>query len=114
MELGFANLVYARGGYMYQEDGDENFFTGASAGAGVNLNLGGTGLKGWVGTTGEGVPLDVPHLVGAYETPPYLHDARAKTLEEVFGKHNRAQRHGGAHRLSEEELADVLRYVREL
>lgn len=45
LELGFANLVYARGGYIYQDDGAENFFTGLSAGAGVNLNLAGTGLK---------------------------------------------------------------------
>ena len=44
LEIGFANLVYARGGYMAQADQADNFFTGVSAGAGVNLNLGGTAV----------------------------------------------------------------------
>ncbi len=44
LEVGFANLVYARGGYEAQADREDNFFTGVSAGAGVNLNLGGTAL----------------------------------------------------------------------
>jgi YVTN family beta-propeller protein len=75
---------------------------------------GGMGLKAWIGTTKEGVQLDVPHLSGAYDSPPYLHDARAKTLEAIFEKHNAAERHGSAHTLTPEEVADVLRYVREL
>lgn len=75
---------------------------------------GGTGMKAWIGTTNEGQELDVPHLLGAYESAPYLHDGRAATLEEIFEKYNPSQRHGQAHKLSEAELADVLRYVREL
>lgn len=75
---------------------------------------GGSGRKRWVGTTGNGRTVDVPHLVGVYDSAPYLHDGRAATLEEVFGKYNPRQAHGNAHKLTAEELAALLRYVREL
>jgi DNA-binding beta-propeller fold protein YncE/mono/diheme cytochrome c family protein len=75
---------------------------------------GGTGMKAFVGTTLEGQQLDVPHLLGVYDSAPYLHDGRAATLEEIFQKYNPTQEHGRAHKLSKEELANVLRYVREL
>jgi cytochrome c peroxidase len=60
------------------------------------------------------VDLDVPHLAGVYDTDPYLHDGRAKTLEEIFGKHNPQGLHGKAHELTPEELKDLIQYVREL
>ena len=75
---------------------------------------GGTGLKAAVGTTGEDQQLDVPHLLGVYDSAPYLHDGRASTLEEIFEKYNPTRQHGQAHKLTREELADVIRYVREL
>jgi YVTN family beta-propeller protein len=75
---------------------------------------GGTGLKASVGTTLAGQELDVPHLLGAYDSPPYLHDGRAATLEEIFQKYNPTQQHGQAHKLAPGELADLIRYVREL
>ncbi len=75
---------------------------------------GGTGEKAWVGSTPESLPLDVPHLAGAYDSYPYLHDGRARTLEEVFSGFNTRRKHGNAHQLSPGELADLLRYVREL
>jgi mono/diheme cytochrome c family protein len=75
---------------------------------------GGTGTRAWVGTTPPGFDLDVPHLTGVHDSSPYLHDGRAKTLEEIFSRHNREGKHGQAHRLTESELSDLLRYVREL
>ncbi len=74
---------------------------------------GGAGLAGEVGTSG-GRTLDVPHLRGVYDSAPYLHDARAKSLEEVFGRWNKQGKHGKAHILAPEELTDLLRYLREL
>ena len=44
LELGFQDIVYVRGGYQLTEDMDQTFFQGASFGAGLNLNLGGTRL----------------------------------------------------------------------
>lgn len=76
--------------------------------------FGGTGKQEWVGTTPEGSKLDVPHLLGAFDSAPYLHDARAESLEAIFKTHNEKQRHGKAHLLTPEELGDVLEFVREL
>ena len=75
---------------------------------------GGTGRKAWVGTMAEDRPLDVPHLVGAYDSAPYLHDGRAATLRDTFRQHNALGRHGHADQLTETELDQVLEYVREL
>lgn len=70
--------------------------------------------KGWIGTTPAGMDLQVPHLDGVYDTDPYLHDGKARTLEEIFSQNNSQKRHGKAHELSEMELKDLLEYVREL
>jgi DNA-binding beta-propeller fold protein YncE len=75
---------------------------------------GGTGRKAWIGTTPPGLLLDVPHLHGVFDTAPYLHDGRAETLESIFTTHNGERRHGKASLLSPQELAALLRYVREL
>ncbi len=66
-----------------------------------DLGLGGTAAK-----------FDTPSLRGVVRTAPYLHDGRAATLAEVFGKHNARQRHGAAHQLSPAELQDVLAFLR--
>lgn len=57
---------------------------------------------------------DTPSLRGVARTAPYLHDGRAATLAEVFGKHNTGERHGAAHRLNKQELADLLAFLRSL
>lgn len=70
--------------------------------------------RAWIGLTPEGVDLDVPHLAGVYDTYPYLHDGRAKTLEEIFERYNPQKLHGKAHELNADELKDLLDYVRQL
>lgn len=42
LEYGFQNLLYLRAGYQATEDQNKTFFTGASYGAGINLDFGGT------------------------------------------------------------------------
>lgn len=75
---------------------------------------GGVGPTAWIGTTPQGVKLDIPHLEGAYDSAPYLHDGRAATLEEIFTKYNPDHLHGNADQLTSEQLQDLLEYVREL
>jgi YVTN family beta-propeller protein len=70
--------------------------------------------KTWIGTTPQGVLLQPPRLEGAYDTDPYLHDGSAQTLEEIFTKHNDEKLHGNAHLLTDVEMKDLLRYVKEL
>src|SRR5262249_43580213 len=68
-----------------------------------------------VGTRGETDTqdrFDTPTLRGVARTPPYLHDGRAATLEEVFTMHNHRRLHGAAHLLSGAELADLIAYLK--
>jgi YVTN family beta-propeller protein len=55
-----------------------------------------------------------PSLLGVYDRVLYLHDGRARTLEEVLrGPHN-PERVTGRGKLSEAELSDLLAYVKSL
>jgi YVTN family beta-propeller protein len=76
--------------------------------------FGGTGKSAWVGTTEKAIRIDIPHLVGVYDSAPYLHDARAATLEELFTRHNQGHQHGKAHLLTSEQMRDLIEFVREL
>jgi cytochrome c peroxidase len=58
--------------------------------------------------------IDTPALRGVGRTAPYLHDGRAATLEEIFTKHNPDKRHGAAHLLSDDELNDLIAYLKSL
>lgn len=75
---------------------------------------GGAGKKVWIGTSPSGMKLDVPHLVGAYDSAPYLHDARAATLEAIFAQHDQGHLHGRASLLKPAQMQDLLEFVREL
>ncbi|MCW3051503.1 MAG: ccp 3 [Chthonomonadales bacterium] len=75
---------------------------------------GGAGKKEWIGTSATGAKLDVPHLVGVYDSAPYLHDASAPTLEAIFTQHNQGQLHGNAHLLKPTQMRDLIEFVREL
>lgn len=41
LTLGFRDMLYVRGGYQWEDDRDNSYFTGANMGAGVKLGLGG-------------------------------------------------------------------------
>jgi YVTN family beta-propeller protein len=69
------------------------------------------GLRGPTDTQDD---FDTPSLRGVSRNASYLHDGRAATLEEIFTKHNPKKRHGAAHLLSKEELADLIAYLRSL
>ena len=58
--------------------------------------------------TEKTVKLDIPHLNGAYDSAPYLHDGRAPTLEDIFTRHNPTHQHGKAHLLTPEQLNDLV------
>lgn len=54
---------------------------------------------------------DVPSLVEAWRTAPYLHDGRAAQIRDVFTTFNPEDRHGRTSDLSEEELSQLETYV---
>ncbi|MCS7160832.1 MAG: hypothetical protein RMJ19_10210, partial [Gemmatales bacterium] len=73
------------------------------------------GLVHDVGTGERGeAHFDTPSLRGLRFSAPYLHDGRAATLEEIFTRHNPQRRHGQAHLLSREELAELLVFLKSL
>ena len=58
--------------------------------------------------------LDTPSLLALRRSEPYLHDGRAKTLEEVFTKFNPHDEHGKTSHLDKDQihaLAEFLRYL---
>lgn len=57
---------------------------------------------------------DTPSLRGVSRTAPYLHHGQAQTLQEIFSKYNPHRRHGAAHMLDRQELADLIAYLKSL
>lgn len=56
--------------------------------------------------------LDTPSLNHLPETGPYLHDGRAKTLEELWTVYSPDDTHGRALDLSKEELNALVEYLK--
>jgi YVTN family beta-propeller protein len=69
------------------------------------------GTRGETDTTNH---FDTPSLRGVGRERIFLHDGRARTLEEVLTKYNEQKKHGAAHQLSKDELADLLEYLSSL
>jgi YVTN family beta-propeller protein len=57
---------------------------------------------------------DTPTLLGAYRSPPYLHDGRAKTLLDVLTTANPKDQHGKTSHLTKEQLADLVAFLKSL
>ncbi|HLJ96783.1 MAG TPA: di-heme oxidoredictase family protein, partial [Gemmataceae bacterium] len=61
-----------------------------------------------------GPAYDTPTLLGIYRTPPYLHDGRAKSLHEVLTTCNKQDEHGRTSQLKQEELDDLVEFLKSL
>jgi DNA-binding beta-propeller fold protein YncE len=57
---------------------------------------------------------DTPHLVGIGASAPYLHDGRAKTLEEIWTTYQKDDLHGISSYWSKEQLNDLVEYLKTL
>jgi YVTN family beta-propeller protein len=77
-----------------------------------------TNLKmAYVGTlaaTDDSILFDTPHLNNIYASAPYLHDGRARTLEEIWTKYSPRDQHGVANDLTKIELNDLIEYLKSL
>jgi YVTN family beta-propeller protein len=62
----------------------------------------------------DSMKLDTPHLNNIYASPPYLHDGRAATLEEIWTKYNPNDKHGVANDLTKIELNELIDYLKTL
>lgn len=63
---------------------------------------------------GSGVKYDVPSLIEAWRTAPYLHSGDALTLRETITDFNFQHQRGVTRDLNESELDDLLEYLKSL
>jgi YVTN family beta-propeller protein len=57
---------------------------------------------------------DTPHLLGIGASAPYLHDGRARTLEEIWTTYQKDDLHGVSSYWSKEQLNDLVEYLKTL
>lgn len=62
----------------------------------------------------DSIQFDTPHLNNIYASPPYLHDGRAATLEEIWTKYGRDDKHGLAGDMTKNQLNDLVEYLKSL
>jgi cytochrome c peroxidase len=62
--------------------------------------------------TDDSILFDTPHLNNIYASSPYLHDGRAKTLEEIWTIYGKTERHGEVNDLSKMELNYLIDYLK--
>jgi YVTN family beta-propeller protein len=75
-----------------------------------NFNV---GTSSWL-DTGAHDSFDVPHLNNIYATPPYLHDGRASTLDEIWTIYNPKDKHGLTNDLTKDQLNDLIEFLKTL
>jgi YVTN family beta-propeller protein len=57
---------------------------------------------------------DTPHLLGIAASAPYLHDGRAKTLEELWTVYQTNDMHGVSEYMDKHELNDLIEFLKTL
>lgn len=55
---------------------------------------------------------DTPQLNRVYESPPYLHDGRCWSLEEIWTTYNPDDLHGQTNDMTKEQLNDLIEYMK--
>ena len=71
------------------------------------------GTSSWLDTDAHST-FDVPHLNNIYATPPYLHDGRASSLDEIWTIYNPKDKHGLTNDLTKDQLNDLIEFLKTL
>ncbi|MGB8359270.1 MAG: cytochrome D1 domain-containing protein [Bacteroidales bacterium] len=69
---------------------------------------------GTLAATDDSILFDVPHLNNIVFSPPYLHDGRAATLEEIWTLYGKTEEHGAVNDLTKTQLNDLIEYLKSL
>ena len=64
--------------------------------------------------TDDPMRFDTPHLTNLFTSAPYLHDGRAKTLEEIWTIYGEDDKHGRVNDLTKAELNDLINYLKSI
>ena len=62
----------------------------------------------------DSILFDAPHLNDIYASAPYLHDGRAATLEEIWTKYGKNDKHGVVNDLTKIQLNELIEYLKSL
>jgi YVTN family beta-propeller protein len=69
---------------------------------------------GTLAATDDSILFDTPHLNNIYASAPYLHDGRAKTLEEIWTIYGKTEQHGIVNDLTKMDLNNLIEYLKSL
>ena len=69
---------------------------------------------GTLAETDDSIQFDTPHLNNVFMSPPYLHDGRAKTLEEIWTVYGSDDKHGYVNDMTKMQLNDLIAYLNSL
>lgn len=69
---------------------------------------------GTLASSDDSILFDTPHLNNIFTSPPYLHDGRAKTLEEIWTIYGKTEEHGSVNDLTKIQLNELIEYLKSL
>ncbi|HBC78101.1 MAG TPA: hypothetical protein DEO60_14325 [Bacteroidales bacterium] len=69
---------------------------------------------GTLAASDDSILFDTPHLNNIIFSPPYLHDGRAATLEEIWTIYGKTEQHGALNDLNKIELNELVEYLKSL
>lgn len=64
--------------------------------------------------TDDPILFDTPHLNNIFASAPYLHDGKAKTLEEIWTVYGEDDKHGHVNDMTKTQLNDLIDYLNSL
>jgi YVTN family beta-propeller protein len=67
-----------------------------------------------IASTDDSILFDTPHLNDIYASAPYLHDGRAATLEEIWTKYGKNDKHGVVNDMTKIQLNELIDYLKSL
>ena len=69
---------------------------------------------GTLALSDDSILFDTPHLNNIFASPPYLHDGRAATLEEIWTLYGKTEQHGSVNDLTKIQLNELVEYLKSL
>jgi cytochrome c peroxidase len=69
---------------------------------------------GTLAASDDSILFDTPHLNNIIFSPPYLHDGRAASLEEIWTLYGKTEQHGAVNDLNKIQLNDLVEYLKSL
>ena len=64
--------------------------------------------------TDDSILFDTPNLNNIFASAPYLHDGRAVTLDEIWTKYGKNDKHGVVNDMTKNQLNDLIDYLKSL